>query len=160
MMEMERKYLLRNDSWRAEVVETKTLRQGYIATEESAAVRVRIDGENARLTIKGKKTGGAAPEFEYPIPLEDAKALLECCAKKPFIEKKRHIVRRDGLTWEIDEFSGENAGLIVAEVELDSPDQPIPLPPWAGREVTAESRYANASLVADPYSSWPERTCP
>ncbi|CAK7053909.1 MAG: Inorganic triphosphatase [Desulfovibrio sp.] len=156
MTEIERKFLVKDDSWRGEVTETKPLRQGYIATEAAASVRVRIDGNEARLTIKGKKTRGAGPEFEYAIPMEDAEALLETCAKKPFIEKNRHIVRRDGLVWEVDEFFGENAGLIVAEVELTSPDQEIPLPEWIGREVTADSRYANARLVQTPYAAWPE----
>lgn len=156
MTEIERKFLVKDDSWREEIFETKTLSQGYLATEEAATVRVRIDGDAARLTVKGKKTHGAGPEFEYAIPLEDAKILLEKCAKRPFIEKKRHIVKRDGLIWEIDEFSGDNAGLIVAEVELLSIDQAVTAPEWLGREVTAESRYANASLVSNPYSAWPD----
>jgi CYTH domain-containing protein len=156
MTEIERKFLVKNESWRDEVTETKILRQGYIATEKAATVRVRLEDDEARLTVKGKKTDGAGLEFEYPIPLEDAKSLLEKCAKRSFIEKKRHIVRRDGLIWEIDEFSGDNAGLIVAEVELSSIDQAIALPPWIGRDVTAEKRYANSNLVKNPYSTWPD----
>lgn len=156
MTEIERKFLVKDDSWQREVSETRFLSQGYLATGETAVVRVRLDGENARLTVKGKKTGAAAPEFEYAIPLADAKELLEKCAEKPLIAKNRHIVKRDGLTWEIDEFFGENAGLIVAEVELSAVDQAVILPPWIGREVTAEKRYANASLVKTPYCVWPD----
>lgn len=156
MTEIERKFLVKDDSWQSEVSETRFLSQGYLATGETAVVRVRIDGENARLTVKGKKISASAPEFEYAIPLEDANDLLEKCAEKPLITKNRHIVKRDGLTWEIDEFFGENAGLIVAEVELSSIDQAIVLPPWIGREVTAEKRYANASLVKNPYCVWPD----
>lgn len=128
--------------------------QGYLATEEKATVRVRIAEAEAWLTIKGRRENCAAPEFEYPIPLADAEALLEQCAKKPFIEKTRHYIKRDGLLWEVDEFAGANEGLILAEVELASSGQFVARPPWLGREVTNEHRYANSSLAFSPYTAW------
>ncbi|MCC8195129.1 MAG: CYTH domain-containing protein [Deltaproteobacteria bacterium] len=152
--EIERKFLLLNDAWRREVTQTLVLRQGYLATDPGCTVRVRVSGPSAWLTIKGRNVDGSAPEFEYPIPASDAAAMLELLARKPLIEKKRHLVPRDGFTWEVDEFLGPNAGLLVAEIELESLDQPFPRPSWIGREVTGERQYYNASLVARPFSDW------
>lgn len=152
--EIERKYLVTSDAWRHEATEILLLRQGYLSTDPECAVRVRISGSSAHLTIKGKNIGGAAPEFEYPIPVADAADLLDNLAKKPLIEKKRHLIPKGDLLWEVDEFFGENAGLVIAEVELDARDQAVPLPSWVGREVTGDARYYNASLVASPFSKW------
>lgn len=152
-IEIEKKFLVINDAWR-EGATVLYLRQGYLSTDKNAAVRVRIRDNAAWLTIKGPVVNGAALEFEYPVPLADAEAMLESLARKPLIEKKRHLVRHEGMLWEVDEFLGENAGLILAEIELTAPGQPFSPPPWLGREVTGDARYYNANLVANPFSRW------
>jgi adenylate cyclase len=152
--EIERKFLVASEAWRNEVTKTLALRQGYLAAAPHCAVRVRLSGSSAHLTIKGKPVNGAAPEFEYSIPEQDASAMLDLLAQKPLIEKKRHLIPRDGFLWEVDEFAGHNQGLVIAEIELAAVDQPFPLPPWIGREVTGDERYYNASLVSRPFSSW------
>ncbi|MDL2210193.1 CYTH domain-containing protein [Desulfovibrio sp. OttesenSCG-928-O18] len=154
MTEIERKFLVRSDAWRNEVTEVLPIRQGYLSTDKDCAVRVRRSGENAWLTIKGRPVNGAAPEFEYEIPVPEADAMLDTLAQKPLIEKKRHLVPHGGLPWEVDEFLGENTGLILAEIELTAPDQTIALPAWIGGEVTGNPRYYNANLVAAPFSTW------
>ena len=116
-------------------------------------VRVRLAGERAFLTIKGRTNGASRTEFEYPIPAEDAPSLLALC-ETPLIEKTRHRIVHAGLTWEIDVFHEENEGLVVAEVELQSTDQRVDLPEWAGDEVTSDPRYVNANLVGHPYRVW------
>ena len=152
--EIERKFLLRNDEWRREVAETLVLHQGYLTTEPRCTVRVRVSGDSAWLTIKGAQIDGVAPEFEYSIPEPDAHAMLASLAKLPLVEKKRHLIPRDGVIWEVDEFLGDNAGLVIAEIELATPDQVFPLPSWIDREVTGKQQYYNASLVSRPFSSW------
>lgn len=153
-IEIERKFLVATDAWRSAATRVISLRQGYLSTNPECAVRVRIRGEAAYLTVKGRSVNGAAPEFEYPVPVADAAAMLDTLAKKPLIEKNRHLVPMDGFTWEVDEFFGENAGLVIAEIELASTDQPYPTPAWLGREVTGDPRYYNANLVANPFLSW------
>lgn len=128
-------------------------RQGYLCREKGRTVRVRIAGPKAYITIKGPAEGYSRAEFEYPIPTEDAEQLFALC-DGPLVEKRRHRVPFDGLVWEVDEFHGENSGLIVAEVELQSPDQEVPLPPWVGAEVTGDRRYDNSSLSVRPFSGW------
>ena len=151
-MEIERKFLLRDESWRREAVGT-SYTQGYISKEKDHTVRVRIAGEKAYITIKGAVEGISRPEFEYMIPLEDARELMKLC-KGPFIEKTRYRIAFEGLVWEVDEFHGENLGLIVAEVELTDPGQSVALPPWVGEEVTGDPRYYNSSLSTLPYGRW------
>ena len=151
---MERKFLVKDDRWRQEITETLILRQGYLMTDPHCTVRVRASNSSAWLTIKGKNAGGATPEFEYPIPKDDAATMLEQLAHRPLVEKKRHMVPYGGFLWEVDEFFGANAGLIIAEIELASLDQPFPRPPWVGAEVTGELQYYNSSLVARPFSQW------
>lgn len=151
--EIERKFLVTDDSWREHATGT-VFRQGYIAIEDQRTVRVRTKGDQAFLTIKGKSEGAVRLEFEYEIPVADAEALLANMCRRPLIEKTRYEVRHDGLTWEIDEFTGDNAGLLMAEVELNDPDQTFDLPPWAGREVTDDPRYYNANLSQNPYRLW------
>lgn len=153
-IEIERKFLVATDGWRNAVTRVVPLWQGYLSTAPECAVRVRMSGDAAWLTVKGFSVNGAAPEFEYPIPVADAATMLDKLAQKPLIEKIRHIVPMDGFIWEVDEFSGENKGLVIAEIELASADQPYPVPAWLGREVTGNSRYYNASLVARPFLSW------
>ncbi|HEX9642708.1 MAG TPA: CYTH domain-containing protein [Acidimicrobiia bacterium] len=152
--EIERKFLVAGDEWRRLAVSSQMLRQGYLSTVKERTVRVRIVDDEGFLTVKGITVGATRAEFEYPIPGDDAAAMLDDLCERPLVEKTRHLVEHEGLTWEIDEFAGVNAGLIVAEVELEADDQDVPLPPWVGAEVTADPRYFNANLIAHPYSEW------
>lgn len=152
-IEIERKFLLKNDVWR-NLAPGLAYRQGYLCAEAERTVRVRIAENQAFLTIKGQNVSGAAPEFNYAIPLSDAEYMLDQMAERPLIEKKRHKIPFAGLIWEVDEFFGENAGLILAEVELQSLDQEFAKPDWIGAEVTGDQRYYNASLVKNPYKNW------
>ena len=152
-LEIERKFLVVDDSWRSEVDRSEPLRQGYLSTEASRVVRVRIAGEQGFLTVKGKRVGDRRAEFEYPIPVDDARDLLATLCDG-VLEKTRHHVRVDGVLFEVDEFAGDNRGLIVAEVELPAVDAPFPRPPWLGREVSTLARYYNVNLIAHPYRQW------
>lgn len=152
-IEIERKFLVNDDSWRP-ARRAVRFRQGYLALGPPVAVRVRIMGEHANINVKKATLDIRREEFEYPIPLEDAEAILGALCTGHTIEKTRHYVEYKGLTWEIDEFEGVNRGLIVAEVELEREDQPIPLPPWVGREVSSNPKYLNASLAVRPYTEW------
>lgn len=152
--EIERKFLVISDAWRADVASAEPMRQGYLSTADEATVRVRVQGDRATMTIKGRRYERSAREVEFPVPMHAAVELLDHLCKRPIIEKTRHIVPAGALTWEIDVFAGENDGLIVAEVELPSADTPVPLPEWVGDEVSDDPRYANANLVLRPYSSW------
>lgn len=152
--EIERKFLLASAAWRDEVVESRRIRQGYLSRGANAAIRIRISGEHAELNIKSTRDGIHRLEFEYPVPLADADELMTQVALRPLIDKTRHIVRRAGHVWEIDEFHGENAGLIVAEIELGSADEVFDKPVWLGREVSEDPRYYNSSLSERPYSTW------
>jgi CYTH domain-containing protein len=151
--EIERKFLLKNDAWRAGATGVR-YRQGYLSTEKQRAVRIRTAGDQGYLTIKGESVGATRSEYEYPIPLDDANEMLSQLCLRPIIEKVRYKIPFAGLTWEVDEFEGENAGLIMAEVELDSEEQAFELPGWAGKEVTGDPKYYNASLIANPHSRW------
>lgn len=153
-LEIERKFLLAHDGWRREIARSLPFRQGYLSGEGTrASVRVRLEGELARLNIKAAVVGRARAEYEYPIPVAEAVEMLETlCGKR--VDKTRHFVERDGLTWEIDEFHGDNAGLVVAEVELEREDQVLALPDWIGQEVTEDRRYYNQQLALRPYSGW------
>jgi adenylate cyclase len=151
--EIERKFLVGDSSWRA-AGQAVLYRQGYLNSDKGRTVRVRIAGERAFLTIKGPSVDGVRREYEYPIPLSDAAEMLEHLCTRPLIEKTRTVVPHDGHMWEVDEFFGENAGLIIAEIELEAVDEVFSLPPWLGAEVTGDSRYYNASLVRHPYCQW------
>ncbi|HEY1078226.1 MAG TPA: CYTH domain-containing protein [Fontimonas sp.] len=153
-LEIERKFLLSGDGWRREVSRSVGMRQGYLSREAGkASVRVRLEGDRANLNIKAAVVGSARAEFEYAIDAaEAAEMLATLCVGR--VEKTRHYVERDGCVWEIDEFSGDNAGLIVAELELASADQPFARPDWLGREVTDDRRYYNHSLSQHPYGQW------
>lgn len=152
-IEIERKFLIRDDAWRRGA-SGKDYRQGYLTVDPERTVRVRIAGDEGFLTIKGKTVGMARSEFEYPIPLAEAALLLDQLCLRPLIEKTRYTLSFGGHVWEIDEFSGDNQGLIMAEVELNSADEQVELPPWIGKEVTGDRRYYNASLIRNPYKSW------
>lgn len=151
-VEIERKFLVVSDAWR-HGARGVSLRQGYLCTDPDRTVRVRLQGDEGRLTIKGRRRGAEAPEFEYAIPAADAARLLDLCAAPP-IEKTRYRVPHAGVVWEVDEFHGPNAGLVVAEVELERADQPIVPPSWIGREVTDDPGYSNARLSERPFSTW------
>lgn len=151
--EIERKFLVIGDRWR-DLATGIHYRQGYLQRTKEKTVRVRIAGEKAFLTIKGQTIGIARLEFEYPIPVADAVEMLEQLGDRPQIEKMRYRIPMENFVWEVDEFFGENQGLIIAEIELQSEDQAFPKPDWIGAEVTHESRYYNANLVSYPYSQW------
>lgn len=151
--EIERKFLLKNDKWRSLVRESRTLRQGYLCGNTRASVRVRIDGGQANLNIKSATLGVERLEFEYSIPSEQALVLLTELSGE-VIEKTRHEVRYGAHLWEIDEFAGENAGLIVAEIELEDADETFARPDWLGDEVSHDPRYYNTELARHPYSRW------
>jgi adenylate cyclase len=149
--EIERKFLVKGFTWRE--VKGAMIRQGYLNSAKERNVRVRIIEDKAYLTIKGIAVGASRLEFEYEVPYKDAAELLEIC-EKPLIEKRRHRVLEGGFIWEVDEFFGENEGLIVAEVELESEDQAFHKPDWVGEEVTGDTRYFNSNLIRNPYTNW------
>jgi len=150
--EIERKFLVRGDAWRTD--NGIRIRQGYMHNDVNGTVRVRTKGERAYLTIKGGMTGITRSEFEYEIPLEDANQMLDELCQRPLIEKIRHEIHMSGFIWEIDEFLGDNGGLVVAEIELEDENQKFPRPDWLGKEVSDDARYLNANLVMNPYSRW------
>jgi CYTH domain-containing protein len=150
--EIERKFLVKEGPWREAAAET--YRQGYLSTVKERTVRVRTINDKGYLTVKGISVGASRLEFEYEIPVADAKELLDNLCEKPLIEKQRYKLDHGGLTWEIDVFFGDNEGLIVAEVELQSEDQVFERPDWVVDEVTGDPRYYNANLINNPYSKW------
>jgi|SRR5688500_12878067 len=159
-IEIERKFLVTGDAWRHAAHEVIPMAQGYLndlATVDSgamrASVRVRIAGDAAFLNLKSRELGRTRQEFDYPIPVADARALLALCVGGA-IDKRRHLVRHAGHLWEIDEFLGDNAGLVVAEIELASADESFERPAWLGREATDAARYYNLALASRPYSQW------
>ena len=152
-IEIERKFLLANDAWRGQGQPTP-MRQGYLVADPVRTVRVRIEGERAVITIKSKSVGASRGEWEYEIPVPDAAELLDRLCERPLVEKTRHRIEHLGHTWEVDEFHGENAGLVVAEIELGSEDEAFEQPAWIGQEVTGDPRYYNSSLMRLPYSRW------
>jgi adenylate cyclase len=153
-VEIEHKFVLVSDAWRSLVSRSEVFRQGYLSNNPAASVRVRIADEQATLNIKGMTMGTHRPEYEYSIPLKDATELLDQLCARPIIEKTRHFVEFAGKTWEIDEFAGENAGLIVAELELEEVGEFFEKPNWAGLDVSGIERYYNVSLLKYPYSQW------
>jgi CYTH domain-containing protein len=152
-VEIERKYLTSSDEWRG-LAEGLDYRQGYLSTTKERTVRVRTIGDEGFLTIKGVTIGATRAEYEYEIPVADAHEMLDELCLRPLIEKRRYRIPFEGFVWELDEFFGENLGLILAEVELESEEQAFPLPPWIGHDVTGDPRYFNANLVQKPYSTW------
>jgi len=153
--EIERKYRVMGDGWRDHGAGVP-YRQGYLSTVAERTVRVRLIRDKGYLTIKGITVGATRAEYEYQIPADEASEMLDNLCERPLIEKTRYRVEHEGLTWEVDEFDGDNAGLIIAEVELDEEDQAIVLPDWIGEEVTADRRYYNANLIANPFTRWPK----
>jgi len=159
-IEIERKFLLANDGWRAGIERSEPIAQGYLVGAQAlrdgtarASVRARLAGTQAWLNIKAARLGIERAEFEYPIPVDDARDLLATLCDG-VLEKTRHHVRVDGVLFEVDEFAGDNRGLIVAEVELPAVDAPFPRPPWLGREGSTLACYYNVNLIAHPYRQW------
>lgn len=152
-IEIERKFLVHEGAWRQ--APGIRISQGYLNLDPVRTVRVRIAGERAFLAVKGVTRGATRAEFEYPIPVADARALLQLCDGAG-IDKIRHLLAAGDVTWEVDEFLGDNAGLVVAEVELHSEAQAFERPEWLANEVTSDPRYYNASLAANPYCRWRE----
>jgi CYTH domain-containing protein len=151
--EIERKFLVKGDSWRAGA-HGKPYRQGYLSTVKERTVRIRTVGEQGYITIKGITVGASRPEYEYEIPVKDANEMLDKLCERPIIEKTRYRIPQDDIAWEVDEFEGDNRGLIVAEVELKDENQKVRHPDWIGEEVTNDPRYFNANLVKKPYTTW------
>jgi CYTH domain-containing protein len=151
-IEIERKFLLKNDNWREGAVGVH-YKQAYLNEKGDNTVRVRIEGDKAKLTIKGKSSNISRLEFEYDIPMADAEALFSL-AKTPIVEKYRYKIMYAGNCWEVDEFLGLNRGLVVAEIELESETQSFEKPDWIGMEVSGDKRYTNANLARKPYCEW------
>lgn len=164
-MEVEHKFLVTGDAWRAGVTSAVRIVQGYLTPPGDgqsglATVRVRTKGDRAFLTIKGPSSGTARSEFEYEVPVPDALAMLAELAQGPVIDKVRHLVPVGDHVWEVDVFEGANAPLVMAEVELAAPDEPFARPEWAGLDVSDDPRYYNANLAREPYSAWAGQTSP
>jgi adenylate cyclase len=155
-IEIERKFRVQNDGWREQVSSRTLLRQGYIANTVRASVRVRLAGEAGWLSVKAMTPGLSRAEYETAIPALEADEMLQRLCEGPLVEKWRHIVIHQGSRWEIDEFLGANAGLVIAELELAAEDALFAAPPWLGVEVTHDERFYNFRLSAKPYRSWPE----
>jgi adenylate cyclase len=153
-IEIERKFLVRDHSWRAQSESDSRIVQGYLSTDARLTLRARLRGEQAFLTLKGPTRGVARSEFEYPIPPADAEAMLAEFAQSALIEKRRYLVREQGWLWEVDEFAGDNHGLVLAEIELPDAAQEFPRPVWLGEEVSDDPRYFNSSLARHPFARW------
>lgn len=151
--EIERKFLVKDDSWRNRGP-GKPYRQGYLSTVKERTVRVRTAGDKGYITVKGISSGATRSEYEYEIPLTDANEILDHLCELPLIEKTRYRIPYDNLIWEVDEFAGENRGLVVAKIELKDEHQEFSRPQWIGREVTDDPRFYNVNLVSHPYSKW------
>jgi len=151
--EVERKYLVEGDVWRG-MGKGIHYRQGYLNSARERTVRIRSTGDKADITIKGLTVGATRPEYEYQIPLADGDAMIDTLVERPLIEKRRYEIPYGDVLVQVDEFLGENAGLVVAEVELKSEDQVFEKPNWLGEEVTGDPRYYNANLIRHPFSKW------
>jgi len=151
--EIERKFLVKNEDFKKQA-EGVMYRQGYLNSVKERTVRVRTVGNKAFMTVKGITIGATRVEYEYEIPFDDCNAMLDDLAEKPIIEKKRYKIPMGKFTWEIDEFFGENQGLTVAEIELESEDEKFDKPAWVGEEVTGDPRYFNSNLIKHPFTKW------
>ena len=153
-IEIERKFLLKNEQWRELVFKSIHYQQGYLNSDANSSVRIRTSDDTAKLNIKSATIGSQRAEYEYTIPMDDAQELLATLCHQPLVEKVRHLVKIESHIWEIDEFSGDNAGLIVAEIELSRVDENFIKPDWLGKDVTEELRYYNNQLCKHPFKKW------
>ena len=156
MLEIERKFLLKNNDWKQHIKSSEPIIQGYLASSASAngiTVRIRVTGQHGFLTFKGPRVGISRTEYEYQVPINDAKSIL-LESQAPTVKKVRHIVEHNGNEWEIDVFKGNNKGLTIAEIELESPEQEFKLPNWIKEEVTGQNKYRNSRLALNPYTTW------
>jgi len=153
-IEIERKFLVTNDSWREAACVALPIKQGYLVGGKEASVRVRLQGDTANLNIKSATLGVRRQEFEYAIPLEEAEIILTTLCQRPIIEKTRYLVSYANKQWEIDVFEGDNVGLTVAELELQDEAEQFDPPPWLGEEVSDDPRYYNSCLSQHPYKDW------
>lgn len=153
-IEIEHKFLLSNENWRQSVSNSTYYKQGYLSQGKNGVVRIRVSDNEAWLVIKGATIGTSRPEFTYDIPLAEAHELLDQLCEKPLIEKIRHFIHAGDHVWEIDEFKGDNEGLIVAEIELTTEGEPFDKPEWIGQEVTDDPRYYNNNLATNPFKNW------
>ncbi len=154
-IEIEKKFLVKDRTYK-QLAQGVHYRQGYLNRDKERTVRVRVAGDEAYLTVKGITRGIERLEFEYPISLIEANEMIDLLCEKPIIEKYRYSFYSDGHEWEVDEFLGENEGLVIAEVELDTTDEFVNLPEWIGAEVTGDTRYYNSSLSVEPFKTWKE----
>jgi len=152
--EIEHKFLLKNNDWKTQISKSSTYKQGYMVSDETRSVRIRISDDTAWLNIKSATIGTFRQEFEYEIPLKDGIEILDTLCQRPMIEKTRHLVTYKQHTWEIDVFTGDNDELIVAEIELSEVGEHFEIPSWVGKEVTSDIRYYNNSLCKNPYKNW------
>ena len=152
-VEIERKYLLKNNDWKKLIASSFKIKQGYLNSNIKRTVRVRIIDNKGFLTIKSKNIGITRSEFEYEIPFKDAVSLLDLC-EKPILKKTRNLVVFENRTWEIDDFEGVNKGLVIAEIELTSEKESLIIPTWIGKEVSDEAKYYNSSLITNPFKNW------
>lgn len=155
-IEIEHKFLLANDTWRKEVSHTSEYQQGYLSSNPTSSIRIRISDAKAWLNIKSATIGTYRQEYEYEIPLNEAREIIETLCHKPLITKTRHFITQQNHTWEVDEFHGENKGLCVAEIELSQLNEIFEKPDWLGKEVTDDLRYYNNNLAKNPFSKWTE----
>ncbi len=153
-VEIERKFLVVNDHWKRAAESESRLKQGYLAAQPGLAIRVRIDAGRAQLTIKGGTEGIRRSEYEYEIPPGDAEAMLADLTTGSVIDKTRYRVRCGAHLWDLDVFHGDNDGLVVAEIELQSETEAFDMPEWAGEEVSGDARYYNANLIKHPFRDW------
>lgn len=152
--EIERKFTVVNDEWKNHVKSQSDYKQGYLSSDKTASIRVRVSGDKAYLNIKSATLGIERREYEYAIPKTDADDMLANLCEGPLIEKTRYFVAHAGKTWEVDVFYGDNAGLVVAEIELERADESFEKPAWAGEDVSHDPRYYNVCLVKHPYKDW------
>lgn len=152
-LEIERKFLIKNDSWKSSVTRSHVIKQGYLNSHPERTVRIRLYGDQGILTIKGKSQNLTRKEYEYDIPNYEAEALLGLC-EKPLIEKTRYLCQHDGHVWEVDVFEGNNEGLVLAEIELTREKEEFSMPDWAGEEVSTDPRYFNSALIQHPFKQW------
>lgn len=153
-VEIERKFTVIDDTWKQHVTGSEKITQGYLANTDKCSMRIRSSSEKASINLKSMRIGIQRLEFEYPIPIDEANDMLNSLCIQPAIIKTRYYVSHADDCWEVDVFEGENIGLVVAEIELDEPDQAFDIPSWLGEEVSNDTRYYNISLVENPYQNW------